>query len=240
MSEENEADTCCAFCGSAEIDDIKLKECATCDLVKYCSDACQKEHGPQHEEACKKRAAELRDELLFKQPESNHHGDCPICFIPLPHPMKYVVQTCCSKVVCYGCSYANRMRDEEAARVLSCPFCRTPVPDTDKECKRNTMKRIEANDPLSMRQEGIRQFDKGDYSSAFEYYTRAAELGEMEAHYNLSCMYRDGLGVEKDKGKEIYHLEEAALEVIPMLDIILVGTSGAIMTGTIMTLPREQ
>mmetsp|Transcript_33746 Transcript_33746/g.50627 ORF Transcript_33746/g.50627 Transcript_33746/m.50627 type:complete len:104 (-) Transcript_33746:12-323(-) len=102
------------------------------------------------------------------------------------------------------------------------------------------MKRVEANDPVTLHQEGREQYEKGNYNSAFEYFTRAAELGEMEAHYNLSCMYRDGLGVEKDKGKEIYHLEEAALEVIPMLDIILVGTSGAIMTGTIMTLPREQ
>jgi hypothetical protein len=33
--------------------------------------------------ACKKRAAELRDEILFKQPENTHLGDCPICFLPL-------------------------------------------------------------------------------------------------------------------------------------------------------------
>eukprot|EP00577_Skeletonema_sp_RCC1716_P030964 CAMPEP_0113433652 /NCGR_PEP_ID=MMETSP0013_2-20120614/35038_1 /TAXON_ID=2843 ORGANISM="Skeletonema costatum, Strain 1716" /NCGR_SAMPLE_ID=MMETSP0013_2 /ASSEMBLY_ACC=CAM_ASM_000158 /LENGTH=31 /DNA_ID=CAMNT_0000323337 /DNA_START=71 /DNA_END=163 /DNA_ORIENTATION=- /assembly_acc=CAM_ASM_000158 len=26
-----------------------------------------------HKEECKNRAAELRDELLFKQPESSHH-----------------------------------------------------------------------------------------------------------------------------------------------------------------------
>ena len=29
--------------------------------------------------------------------------------------------------------------------------------------------------------------------------------------YNLSLMYRDGQGVEKDKKKELYHLEEAAI-----------------------------
>jgi len=27
---------------------------------------------------------ELRDEILFRQPESTHDGDCPICFLPLP------------------------------------------------------------------------------------------------------------------------------------------------------------
>eukprot|EP00985_Skeletonema_marinoi_P006559 scaffold2836_cov95-Skeletonema_marinoi.AAC.5 len=85
MNEDNnQADTCCAFCGMAEVDDIKLKKCADCDLVKYCSDACQKEHTSQHEEDCKKLAAELRDELLFKQPDSRHLGDCPICCLPMP------------------------------------------------------------------------------------------------------------------------------------------------------------
>ena len=82
---ESESDTMlsCASCGAAEVDDIKLKECNGCHLVKYCSDECQRDHKPQHKRACKKRAAEIRDELLFKQPESNHLGDCPICCLPL-------------------------------------------------------------------------------------------------------------------------------------------------------------
>eukprot|EP00984_Skeletonema_dohrnii_P007347 scaffold2660_cov116-Skeletonema_dohrnii-CCMP3373.AAC.2 len=37
-----------------------------------------------HGRACKRRAAEFRDELLFAQPESAHKGDCPISFVPLP------------------------------------------------------------------------------------------------------------------------------------------------------------
>ena len=83
MSEEV-VDTCCASCGIAEIDDIKLVPCDECDLVQYCSDECREDHNPEHEDECKKRAAELRDELLFKQPESTHEGDCPICCLPLP------------------------------------------------------------------------------------------------------------------------------------------------------------
>ena len=81
MSEDEkaEATVCCASCGIAEIDDIKLKECDGCDLVRYCSDECKRDHKSEHEEACKKRAAELHDELLLKQPESTHLGDCPIC-----------------------------------------------------------------------------------------------------------------------------------------------------------------
>ena len=78
------ADNCCASCGIAEVDDIKSKECDGCDLVRYCSDECQKDHRPEHEAMCKERVAELRDEILFKQPESSHLGDCPICCLPTP------------------------------------------------------------------------------------------------------------------------------------------------------------
>ena len=31
-------DSCCASCGIAEVDEIKLKKCDDCDLVKYCSE----------------------------------------------------------------------------------------------------------------------------------------------------------------------------------------------------------
>ena len=36
--------------------------------------------GMQCEEECEKSAAELHDEMLFKQPEGSHLGDCPIVF----------------------------------------------------------------------------------------------------------------------------------------------------------------
>ena len=44
-----------------------------------------------------------------------------------------------------------------------------------------------------------------------EYFTKAAELGDSDAHYNLSIMYAEGQGVKNDTKKEIYHLEEAAI-----------------------------
>ena len=62
---------CCASCGIAELDDVKLKPCDGCDLISYCSDACKEDHRPMHEATCQERAAKLRDELLFKQPESH-------------------------------------------------------------------------------------------------------------------------------------------------------------------------
>ena len=114
--------------------------------------------------------------------------------------------TCCSKVICKGCDYANRIREEEASLENKCPFCRQPVPKTN-----DGRSRVEANDPVAMRYQGREQYNKGDYSSAFEYLMKAAKLGELEAHYSVSCMYQDGLGVEKDRGKSLHHLEEAAI-----------------------------
>jgi hypothetical protein len=125
--EAEAADTmmCCASCGIAQVDDIKLKECdADCKLVRYCSDGCQSEHRPQHEQECKKRVAELRHELLFKQPESSHLGDCPICFLPLPlDEEKNFIQACCSKFICNGCGYANQLREAKESLEPKCPFC---------------------------------------------------------------------------------------------------------------------
>eukprot|EP00985_Skeletonema_marinoi_P027073 scaffold21642_cov73-Skeletonema_marinoi.AAC.3 len=213
MSEDTAADTsCCASCGIAEVDELKLTECTDCDLVKYCSDACRRDHKSHHLRACKKRSAELHDELLFKQPESSHFGDCPICMLPLPlEKEKSTMMTCCSKMVCNGCGHANQVREIEDARVPSCPFCRELLPTTTEGCDKQRMKRMEANDPVAMTCEGLNQYHNGDYSSAFRYYTKAAELGDAEAQYTLSIMYDDGHGVEKDRGKEMYHLEEAAI-----------------------------
>ena len=121
----------CASCGIAEVDEIKLMECDGCDLVRYCSDDCQNNHRSEHDEACKERAAELHDEWLYKQPESSYLGDCPICTIPLSlHLHKSSMYSCCSKLVCDGCDYVNKMREDKMRLRQSCPFCREPVPST--------------------------------------------------------------------------------------------------------------
>eukprot|EP00984_Skeletonema_dohrnii_P034197 scaffold33495_cov105-Skeletonema_dohrnii-CCMP3373.AAC.6 len=214
MSEENvEADTsCCASCGIAEVDNIKLTECNDCDLVRYCSVACQRDHIPHHLRDCKVRAAELRDELLFKQPESSHLGDCPICCLPLSlDTKKSMMQACCNKVICNGCHHANDLRIDEGKLQHKCSFCREPTPSTEEDCEKYQRKRIEANDPVAMRQKGIRQKIRGNYSSAVEWYAKAARLGDADSHFRLAGLYNNGLGVEKDREKEIHHLEEAAI-----------------------------
>jgi hypothetical protein len=204
---------CCASCGIAGVDDIiKLKTCDGCKFIRYCSVTCQRDHRPKHKRECKKRAAELRNEILFRQPESSHLGDCPICCLPLSLDLnKSCMKECCSKMICHGCIYANIIREREQKIESKCPFCRHPMPKSQEEADRNMMKRVEVNDPVALREEGTRRFKKGDYKSAFEYWTKAAELGDIVAHYKLSILYWLGGGVEKDERKKVYHLEEAAI-----------------------------
>jgi TPR repeat protein len=73
------------------------------------------------------------------------------------------------------------------------------------------MKRAEVNDPVAIYQMGLMRHAEGDYDGALEYWTKAAELGDIRAHYLLSIMYGKGEGVEKDKKKGLYHLEQAAI-----------------------------
>ena len=214
MNADNKEDTTsrCASCGAAEIDDVKLKDCDGCDLVRYCSVNCQELHRKQHKEACKRRAAALREELLFKQPESSHMGDCPLCCLPLPlDNQKSSICHSCSKIFCDGCCCANMMREMEMRLQHACPFCRESAPENDEEGDKRRMKRIEANDPVAIRQEGIKQYTKGYYVAAFEYFRKAARLGDAQSHYHLADLYRMVEGGEKDEGKGMYHLEEAAI-----------------------------
>jgi|EP00985_Skeletonema_marinoi_P009520 hypothetical protein len=206
---------CCAACGAAEADHVKLKKCTACYLARYCSVQCQRDDWQQHKRACKKRAARLRDEILFKQPESSYLGDCPICFLPLSLDSKAIMWSCCCKRICNGCNYSNMTREMEGSLKHTCAFCRLSFPTSQEEIELNIMKRVEVNDPGATQEKGWRLYNERDYKGAFEYYAKAAKLGDAEAHCNLACMYREGVGVEKDVKKGVYHLEEAAIKGHP-------------------------
>ena len=218
MSAAAEEDTikvvqhCASCCIAGDDDIIKLKDCDGCDLVRYCSNDCQQIHKSEHKEACKKRAAELHDEILFKQPESNNFGDCPICCLPLPlDPQKSVLYSCCSKRICKGCDLANQKREAKGRLRPKCAFCRKALPKTDAEWNKQLMKRIEANDPVAISETATRRYNEGDCKIAVEYLSRAAALGDAEANYQFSTLYHDGDGVEKDEKRELHHLTEAAI-----------------------------
>ncbi len=206
-TEADENNYVCANCGVAEVDDIQLEDCDGCDLVKYCGDKCKEEHREKHKGECKIRVTELHDRKLFTQPDISHRGECPLCFLPMPlDPQKSAFYSCCSKSICFGCEYANYKINGGD----SCPFCREPAPDDDEEEKR-LMERVKANDPAAMYQMGTRRYHEGDHDSAVKYWTKAAELGYVDSHYQLSVVYLNGRGVEKEEEKAVYHSEKAAI-----------------------------
>ncbi len=207
---ENEV---CASCGIAAVDDVKLKDCdGGCDLVKYCGDKCQTNHSEQHEQECKKRLAEMHDKDLFEQPDGSYMGECPLCFLPLSIDLKKSTRmSCCSKWICNGCDYANKKGENERGLQQRCAFCRHPSAESMGEINKNIMKRIKKNDPNAMTHMGKKHDKKGEYGKAFEYYTKAVELGDVGAHCCLAALYDDGDGVEKDMTKAVYHYEQAAI-----------------------------
>jgi len=215
---------CCASCGQAEIDDIKLKDCDDgCDLVKYCGDECQENHREQHEQECKKRKAELHDKQLFTQSDTSYMGDCPLCFLPLSIDLrKSALMTCCCKIICKGCCYANQKRESEGGLEHRCAFCREPFPESQEEVDKRVMERIKKhNDPVAMTNMAKKHFAKGDYGNALEYYTKAVELGDVDAHACLASFYGQGNGVDKDMKKTYYHLELAAIGGHPLARFLL-------------------
>ncbi len=234
------SDELCASCGVAAIDDVKLRDCdGGCDLVKYCSDGCQENHRPQHEDECnkrkyerQKRLAEIRDDIqrrtaelhqtflsdelqdkeLFTQPDGSHLGECPICCLPLPIDIsKFDLMSCCCKSICRGCNFANQKREIEGGLEHRCAFCREPLTESQEEYNKGIMNRIKKNDPVAMVHMGRRHYCEGDHGKALEYWIKAADLGDADAHRCLGSMYRKGEGVEKDMKKAMYHLEQAAI-----------------------------
>jgi len=206
----------CANCGKGEEESHKLKSCTACKLVKYCNRECQIAHRPQHKKECRKRAAELHDEELFKQPPPEFE-DCPICFQLLPTldtGSRY--KTCCGKTICSGCIHAP-VFDNQGNIVDNhkCPFCRTQWP-TEKEATEWEKKRMDADDAIAIRnlgcyyEDGLNGFTQ-DYAKALELYHRAAELGNAKAYTNIGYAYDHGIGVEVDRKKAHHYYELSAM-----------------------------
>eukprot|EP00984_Skeletonema_dohrnii_P010490 scaffold4091_cov85-Skeletonema_dohrnii-CCMP3373.AAC.5 len=58
---------------------------------------------------------------------------------------------------------------------------------------------------------GTTRYHEEDYEAATDYWTKAAVFGNAMAH---SGLYAEGEVIEKDKTKELYHLEEADMVAI--------------------------
>ena len=215
LEKEGAEDEVCACCSIAGVDDTKLKKCA-CLLVKYCTVDCQKNHRARHKKDCKKRLAELHDKKLFTQPDISHWGECPICCLPLPIDMtKSIMMGCCCITICKGCDYANAKRENEQGLEQRCVYCREQAPKSQEEGLKRVVKRVKKNDPVAMTHMGKKHEKEGDYVKALEYWSKAAELGDADAHFGLGTSYYSGDGVEKDMKRAVYHLEQAAIDGHP-------------------------
>jgi len=183
-------------------------------MVKYCNRECQIAHRPQHKKECRKRAAELHDEELFKQPPPDE--DCPICMMRLPTlGLGKTYLACCGKSICNGCVHAFRRRITKRKDDV-CPFCRIPMPTSDEETIKRYEKRIEMNDAQAIHNMGV-YYSKGlygfpqDYDKALELYNKAVQLGCSTAHNNIGNAYHRGSGVEINMKKAQHHYELAAM-----------------------------
>ena len=204
--------TNCANCGKGEESSGDLKACTACKLVKYCNRECQIAHRPLHKKACKKRAAELHEEALFKE---HTPKECPICFLPMVDDANQnAFRSCCGKRICNGCTYA--MEEEAGEEVELCPFCRTPAPTSDEEeiQRLNKLMKKDIADAYHAFAGACITGSLGlprDRKKANELMLRAGELGCAESYYNLGICYMLGKGGEVDKKKGRHFFELAAM-----------------------------
>ena len=162
-----------------------------------------------------------REDELFKQPEGNHLGDCPICFLPFSvDEQKCRMVSCCSKLLCRGCFLYNYKREGEG---LKCPFCRQPEPNSLEEATENVKERAEMNDPVAMRIVGDMYAKDGDYDTALDYYMEAADMDDAEANFQVGQMFFYGRGVERDELEAETYYEEAAISGHRRARIALAG-----------------
>ena len=206
----------CANCGKGEENSGDLKACAACHMVKYCNRDCQIAHRPLHKKACKKRASELHDEALFKEPPPRE--ECPICFLPIPlDASESIFKSCCGKLICNGCIYAMGEEAFWRGKFESlCAFCRVPATSSDAERIKRIMKLMESGNARAFYNLAsyYANGDGGmpqDFAKTNELWLKAGELGCSEAYCNLAFSYANGRGVEMDKKKAKQYWELAAV-----------------------------
>ena len=209
----------CANCGKSEEENVNLKSCNACHMVKYCNRECQVAHRPQHKKACKKRAAEIYDEKLFKE-HPPAEDECPICLLPLPLGNEVSFQSCCGKRICDGCSFSMTLSRAKMAKAQLCAFCREPCTKSDEEAVARAKKLIETqNDNAWAFNNLANSYLRGtmgmprDWDKAREFLLKAGELGCVDAYYNLGSAYHNGqYGVERDEKKVRHYWEVAAMK----------------------------
>ena len=203
----------------------------------YCNAKCQRNHWPKHKKDCKLRAAELRDEALFKDPPAKE--DCPICFLPMPEHLiccvslppatissvpiydfaianeefankaTEVYHDCCGNSICKGCVHSCI----QSGNNDKCPFCNSEQGGkTNRYIDEEIRKRVEANDAGAMCLLVNHYLDgrgglQQDHARVMELYDRAADLVFSKAHCFRAPNHYQGGELKKAK----FHYEACAL-----------------------------
>ena len=223
MSSSSTADTTitmCANCGKGEESVGDLKACTACKMVKYCNRNCQIAHRPQHKKDCKKRAAELYDEQLFRKPPPRE--ECPICMLPLPLDAgEMLFKACCGKTICMGCIYAMAIEDikkgKKEEELGMCAFCRSPRESSEEKDIKRIINLMDNSNAAAFYQlacyyaEGAYGLQQ-DMVKANELWLKAGEHGCAEAYNRLGHSFSNEMGVETDKKKAKHYYELGAMK----------------------------
>lgn len=204
------SDLTCAVCG----EQTKLN--CPCGTVAYCSKACQKSDWREgHKKVCKARREGHKKEAAdaaasapafghyiqtpedkYDDLEKHRYGDqCPICFDnwvdidPPPGVPRTVLQSCCCRATCHRCSLKIRGKP--------CPLCRKPWPKTHAMMLAYLRQNVDNGVSEAMNQLGDfyrfgRVVAAPNPNKAAKLYTRAIELGNLDAMNNLGFMHSQG------------------------------------------------
>ena len=161
------------------------------------------------------RNHDINERLMASGLERWEGDACKICYlyIGLPTGQYSMINACCMKRVCNGCILEAQRRGIYG----SCPFCRTPFAKDDASTLAMVQKRVDKGDAEAINHLGEKYFHgelglTKDAPRAIELYTEAAELGSLDAHYDLGILYYTGKGVEEDKPRGIHHWQQAAMK----------------------------
>ena len=162
-------------------------------------------------------ARDLPQRLMASGLERPEGDACEICFLLIELSMNKHAKrnVCCMKRVCKGCILAARQRGMNDR----CPFCRTPFTNDNDTSSQLAMvqKRVHKGDAAAIKFLGDMYYHGSlgltkDVPRAIELWMKAAELGSVDAHYELGLRYYPGDGIEEDKPRGICHWQQAAMK----------------------------
>ena len=161
-------------------------------------------------------AAQYLERLLNEGHERWEGNACTICFLLIELPMgkHSMINVCCMKRVCNGCIL---MAERQRGINSRCPFCRTPFTNDEASQLAMVQKRAEKGDDEAIHFLSLKYYHGSmgltkNLPRAIELWTKAAELGSLDAHYHLGHSYCYGDGVEQDKPRAIRHWQQAAMK----------------------------